>query len=211
MKSSAPLPERPRIAVFAKAPAPGAVKTRLIPLLGAEGAARLHARLAKHCLATAREARPSVLQLWCAPDASHPFFSECAALFSCELHTQKGVDLGARMADAFADHAPLILVGSDCPPLSASHLEQAWRALQSHDVVFAPAEDGGYVLVGLARPAPRLFDAMQWSQQDVMLETRRRVVAAGLRSLELETLWDVDRPEDYERLVRSGIAAELQA
>ena len=200
-----------RIAVFAKAPVAGAVKTRLVPELGADGAAWLHARLVRHALATAREARPAVLQLWCSPDASHPFFAECAARFSCELHTQQGADLGERMAHAFSGNSPLVLIGADCPPLRAAHLAQAWHALQSNDAVFAPAEDGGYVLVGLARAAPTLFEGIEWSRDDVMRETRRRVAAAGLRCVELETLWDVDRPEDYRRLEESGIAAQVRA
>lgn len=201
----------PRIAVFAKAPVPGAVKTRLVPLLGAEGAARLHASLVRHALATAREARPAALQLWCAPDASHPFFAECADRFSCELHVQQGADLGSRMAHAFASNAPLVLIGGDCPSLQASHLEHAWRALESGDAVFAPAEDGGYALVGLARPAPLLFEGIDWGREGVMRETRRRVAASGLRCVELETLWDVDRPEDYRRMQASGVAVEVQA
>src|SRR5262249_34069307 len=143
--------------VFAKAPVAGAVKTRLVPLLGAEGAARLHAALARHALGIAAEARPAKLQLWCSPDASHPFFIECATRFRCELRVQKGSDLGARMAHAFESDAPLVLIGSDCPPLTAQHLENAWRLLASNDAVFAPTEDGGYALVALSRPAPSIF------------------------------------------------------
>jgi rSAM/selenodomain-associated transferase 1 len=204
-------PDPARIAVFAKAPVAGAVKTRLVPVLGEEGAARLHMRLLRHALATARETRPALLQLWCSPDASHPFFAECASRFSAELRVQQGANLGERMAHAFTGHAPLVLIGSDCPSLRASHLAQAWSALQSNDAVFAPAEDGGYVLVGLARPAPSLFDAIAWGQGDVMRETRARVAAAGVKCVELETLWDIDRPEDYRRLQASAIAAEVQA
>ena len=200
-----------RIAVFAKAPIAGAVKTRLVPVLGTEGAARVHMRLLRHALATARETNPALLQLWCSPDASHPFFADCAARFSAELHVQQGADLGARMAHAFTGHAPLVLIGSDCPSMRPSHLVQAWRALQSNDAVFAPAEDGGYVLVGLARPAPVVFEGIEWGQGDVMRVTRDRVAAAGLKCVELETLWDVDRPEDYRRLQASGMAAEVQA
>lgn len=189
-----------RIAVFAKAPVAGAVKTRLVPLLGADGAAGLHMSLVRRALAAARETQPALLQLWCFPDASHPFFAECAAQFSAELHVQQGADLGARMAHAFSAHAPLVLIGSDCPSLRAAHLTQAWRALQSSDAVFAPAEDGGYVLVALARPLPTLFQAIEWGGADVMRATRARVAAARLKCVELETLWDVDRPEDYRRL-----------
>ena len=200
-----------RIAVFARAPVPGAVKTRLVPLLGADGAARLHAGLVRHALATAREAHPATLQLWCTPDAAHPFFAECAERFSCELRVQRGEDLGERMAHAFASEAPLVLIGADCPPLRASHLEHAWRALLSADAVLAPAQDGGYVLVGLARPAPMLFEGIDWGGAGVMRETRRRIAAAGLRCVELETLWDVDRPEDYRRMQASGLAVEVRA
>src|SRR5947209_6310424 len=75
----------PRIAVFAKAPIPGAVKTRLVPLLGADRAARLHASLVRHALATAREAQPALLRLWCAPGVAHPFFGECRSRYGCEL------------------------------------------------------------------------------------------------------------------------------
>ena len=203
-------PEAPRIAVFAKAPQPGEVKTRLVPLLGAEGAARLHENLVQHALATAIQVHPSSFDLWCAPDAAHPFFARCATRFACQLRVQSGGELGERMSNAFAASAPLVLIGSDCPALTPAHLEQAWRALGSHDAAIAPAQDGGYVLIALARPQPALFETMSWSGRDVMAETRRRIAKAGLKCLELESLWDVDRPEDYRRLERTGLAAEVQ-
>jgi hypothetical protein len=201
----------PRIAVFAKAPVAGAVKTRLVPLLGVEGAARLHASLARHTLAVAREATPGRLELWCAPDVAHPFFGECGFRYRCELLSQQGADLGERMANAFAATTPLVLIGTDCPALRASHLAAAWKALRTHDAVIAPAEDGGYVLIGLARPQPALFSGMPWGDASVMALTRNRIAKAGLRCMELETLWDVDRPDDYRRLQESAIAAEVQA
>lgn len=203
-------PESPRIAVFAKAPVPGEVKTRLVPLLGAERAARLHAGLVERALATAAACHPSMLQLWCAPDAADPFFTRCAERFGCELRVQSGADLGERMADAFARSAPLVLIGSDCPALTSTHLDEAWRGVRTHDVVIAPAQDGGYVLVALAKPQPALFETMTWSGRDVMAETRRRIAKAGIKCLELETLWDVDRPEDYRRLERAGLAAQVE-
>ena len=197
--------------MFAKAPVAGAVKTRLVPTLGAARAARLHEALAIHALATAAQATPSSLQLWCAPDAAHPFFADCAARFGCELRAQRGADLGERMAHAFATSAPLVVIGTDCPSLSASHLARAWEALDTHDVAIAPAEDGGYVLIALARPAPSLFLEMTWGDNGVLERTRKRIAAAGLRCAELETLWDVDRPDDYRRLEASGIALEVPA
>ena len=209
--SSAPAPEAPRIAVFAKAPVPGTVKTRLVAMLGAQGAARLHAALAMHALATAAAARPASLQLWCSPDASHPFFAECAARFGCELRTQHGADLGERMAHAFDGNAPLVLIGSDCPPLTAAHLQRAWRMLATNDAVFAPTEDGGYALVALAKPLPSVFTGVSWGADRVMRQTRERVARERLRAGELDTLWDVDRPEDYERLRASDMDAEVGA
>ena len=206
-----PRPDAPRIAVFAKAPIAGAVKTRLVPALGAAGAARLHEALVLHALATAARAKPSSLELWCAPDASHPFFAGCAARFGCRLRVQHGAELGARMAHAFAHSAPLVLIGTDCPALTASHLARAWRALAANDAAIAPAEDGGYVLIALARAARSLFDDMAWSDAGVMARTRERIAAAGMRCAELETLWDVDRPGDYARLQESGIALEVPA
>jgi uncharacterized protein len=211
MASNAPPADAPRIAVFAKAPVAGEVKTRLAATLGADRAARLHAGLVEHALATAAQARPATLELWCAPDAAHPFFARCAERFGCTLRAQEGGDLGARMAHAFAAGTPLVLVGSDCPMLTPAHLLRAWHALRTHDAVFAPAEDGGYVLVALSRPQPALFASMAWSGPGVMRETRERAAAAGLRSLELETLWDVDRPEDFRRLQQLGILAQAAA
>jgi len=211
MEPREPRADAPRIAVFARAPVPGAVKTRLIALLGDKGAAALHATLVERALATATQARPETLQLWCSPDASHPFFAACAKRFGCELHVQQGSDLGARMAGAFAAAAPLVLIGSDCPALAASHLLEAWQALRSHDAAIAPAEDGGYALIALARPRPELFERMPWGEAGVMKATRERLAAAGIRWRELETLWDVDRPDDYERLQRSGIAPGVRA
>jgi rSAM/selenodomain-associated transferase 1 len=114
------------------------------------------------------------------------------------------------MHDAFerglARHARVLLVGSDCPGLRAAHLREALRALESHDAVFIPAEDGGYVLVGLKRAAAAIFEGVAWGTPEVMAQTRARLAAAGLSSRELAALWDVDRPEDLERLEAAGLA-----
>jgi rSAM/selenodomain-associated transferase 1 len=212
MASNGPPPEGLRIAVFAKAPVAGTVKTRLVPLLGHERAARLHARLVHHALATASAAGASEVQLWCAPDAADAFFAECARTHGVVLKQQEGHDLGARMAHAFeallADGRPAILVGSDAPALTAAAMSAAGRALATHGAVFTPAEDGGYALVGLAHPAPSLFSGVAWGSATVMAETRVRLAAAGLRWHEAPRTWDVDRPEDYERLVREGLLPE---
>lgn len=215
MTSSARPPEAARVAVFAKAPVPGAVKTRLVALLGADGAAGLHAGLVRHALTVATSAAVGPVELWCAPDERHAFFARCADEFGLALHAQRGADLGARMAaafeHAFAAGASLVLLGSDCPTLGAAHLREALAALASHDAVFAPAEDGGYALVALARPLPAIFEAIDWGTAAVMGQTRAKLAAAGARWKELATVWDVDRPADYERLRREGLLDQVMS
>ncbi len=200
--------------VFARAPVAGAAKTRMIPLLGAAGAAALHGRLIRRALATARSASTGTIALWCAPDAENPFLRSAAQQFQAALHVQHGDDLGARMADAFTatleQSACAVCIGADCPALTPAHLHQAMAALRDgNDAVFAPAEDGGYVLVGLARATPQLFAGIAWGESTVMAQTREHLHELGLRWQELETLWDVDRPEDYLRLQQSGLMDDL--
>lgn len=189
------------------------MKTRLAPLLGAQGAARLHEALVRRALETAARAAAGPVELWCAPDARHPFFASCAADFGARLREQRGPDLGARMAEAFraalCDNAPLVLIGSDCPALTPGALREAGKALETHAAVFAPAEDGGYVLVGLAGPDRGIFDGIEWGRSEVMARTRARLRAAELSWKELATLWDIDRPEDYARLEREGLLQAL--
>ena len=191
------------VMVFAKAP--GEAKTRLIPALGAAGAAALHRGLVMHCLRAARDSRLGPVELWCAPDTSDPFFRECERRLGISLWAQGEGDLGARMQRAFESalvHAArAILIGSDIPALSAQYLRDAERALAGgDDVVIGPAEDGGYVLVGLSHCDPELFRGIPWGGPKVLPETRRRIAALGWRLSELPALWDVDRPEDLERL-----------
>lgn len=213
MTSSAPPAERARIAVFAKAPVPGQVKTRLAGVLGEAAAAGLHAGLVRHALSTAVAAGLGKVQLWCAPDEHHDFFERCAADFGATLHAQRGADLGARMRaafdEAFARGETLVIIGADCPALRPADLRFAASALDAHDVVIAPAEDGGYVLLAMARAVPQVFEGVAWGSPSVMGETRARLTAAGVSWSELPVSWDVDRPEDYERLRREGLLQEV--
>ena len=195
--------------VFARAPVAGSVKTRLIPLLGAHGAAALHQCLVEHSLAVARESGLGRVELWCTPDTNERFFESCGERFGASLHRQCAGDLGARMLDAIEDGLGrarhVLLIGSDCPSLTAADLRTAARALRDgRDAVFCPAEDGGYMLVGLSHAMPALFEAMTWGTDTVMEETRQRLRNLGWRWHELPPHWDVDRPEDYQRLVREG-------
>jgi rSAM/selenodomain-associated transferase 1 len=213
MKSSAPRADAARVAVFAKAPIAGHVKTRLAAVLGADRAADLHADLVRHALATAAQSGIGPVELWCAPDEAHPFFARCAAETGASLHRQRGADLGERMAaafeSAFTANRRLVLIGSDCPALTPRHLQAAAAALASHDAVFAPAEDGGYVLVALSRAIPGVFERIEWGGAGVMAATRERLLEVRARWHEMPPLWDVDRPDDYARLRREGLLQEM--
>jgi rSAM/selenodomain-associated transferase 1 len=204
------------VVVFARAPRPGMVKTRLIPVLGAEGAAGLHARLAKRTLETARAGGFRRIELHGTPDCDDPFFRFCAGHYGAVLAPQAPGDLGARMLAAFeatlAAHGRVLLVGTDCAALTARHLRQAERALRDGaDAVLTPCEDGGYALIGLRRVDAKLFDGVGWSTGSVMTQTRVRLEQLGWTWRELETLWDIDRPEDYERLAASGLLEDRRA
>jgi len=179
------------IAIFAKAPIPGFAKTRLIPAIGAHAAAVLQERLTERAVATAREAELGPVTLWCAPDVTHRSFRDLGVA----LTPQPAGDLGARMLAAF-EARPTLVIGTDCPALTAAHLNDAAAALETHDVVLIPAEDGGYVLIGARAPHPSLFTDMRWSVPSVLSETRTRIAARGLTSFELPPLWDVDTEDD---------------
>jgi hypothetical protein len=192
-----------RILVFAKAPVAGACKTRLIPALGAEGAAALHRELLAGTLERLAPAGLAPLALWCAPDAEHPVFHALAQRFAVSLHTQQGGDLGARLlhaaADALGQAEAVLLIGCDCPGLRPAQLMSALAALlepPQRDAVLVPADDGGYVLLGLRRAAPELFTAVPWGGDRVAAVTRERMAELGWRWEELASLPDLDRPED---------------
>jgi len=199
--------EAPAILVFAKAPIPGQVKTRLVPHLSDDGAALLHRRLAEHAIATAVESGVGRVELWCAPDRMHPFFGDCAARFGVPLHRQAEGSLGTRMAAAARDALNrarcAVLIGCDCPALGPEHLQRAVASLAAgNDAAVVPAEDGGYVLLALASFHESLFEGIAWSTDAVLAQTTERFERLGMR-FELATpLWDVDRPADYARLAR---------
>jgi uncharacterized protein len=195
-------PEPVALAILAKAPVAGSVKTRLIPALGADGAAALHARLIERTVATACAAAIGPVTLWVTPAAPHACFATLPSRFPIALASQPNGDLGVRMLAACEAAAGLaIVIGTDCPALAQSHLRQAADVLRAgSDVVVIPAEDGGYVLIGARRPQPGLFTGMTWSTDQVMAQTRQRLADAGLTWRELPPLWDVDRPEDLARL-----------
>ncbi|MDB5810662.1 MAG: hypothetical protein JWN94_2784 [Betaproteobacteria bacterium] len=203
------------IAVFARAPEPGAAKTRLIPMLGAGGAATLQKLLIARTLATAIAADVGTVKLWCSPSAQHPAMSALMRRHGIVGDTQCEGELGDRMLDAavrtLETSARVLLIGTDCPALTAADLQSATAALDNYDAVLIPAEDGGYVLLGLARPDPRLFSQVPWGSDQVMAITRVRLAELNWRWRELAPLWDVDRPADVERLQLSGLMPEFGA
>jgi uncharacterized protein len=195
------------IAILAKAPLPGLVKTRLVSELGAGGAATLQAELIRHTVETACAADIGPVTLWASPDVMHPIFAALAARFSIALVRQPDGDLGARMLAAVEAADGALVIGTDCPALRPSHLRAAADAIRrGAEVVLIPAEDGGYVLIGLGKPEPALFTDMSWSTSAVMAETRARIARLGLLVHELPALWDVDRPQDLHRLRATGLA-----
>ncbi|HEV8553717.1 MAG TPA: TIGR04282 family arsenosugar biosynthesis glycosyltransferase [Casimicrobiaceae bacterium] len=175
-------------------------------------AAALQGALIHRTLRTALAANPGSVSLWCAPDCEHPAFVGCSEQFGVPLYPQRGPDLGARMFHAFTRlcrQREVLVIGTDCPALTAAELRTAALALlEGNEAVFVPAEDGGYVLVGLRHPLASLFHGIPWGSDRVMDQTRERLRSAGLRWQELTPSWDVDRPEDIDRLRASGLIAE---
>ena len=187
-----------RIIIFAKAPVPGEVKTRLIPALGAKGAAELAERM---LAATCREAVAA---------AVGPV-ELCLSGVPVGIPAGVGVtdqgegDLGERLwrAAARAD-LPLLLIGTDCPGLDRHRLRAAAESLRDHDAFLHPAEDGGYALLGLNRLAPSLFADIAWSTDTVARDTVARVTALDWSLHVGETLRDIDEPEDLVHLRHSS-------
>jgi rSAM/selenodomain-associated transferase 1 len=191
------------IAILAKAPVPGTIKTRLIPSIGAHAAAILQERLTERAVATARAAAVGPVTLWCAPDPSHASFRELVTRHAVTLKRQPAGDLGARMLAAMAASGhPTLVIGTDCPAFTAENLRAAAQALRDADVVLIPSEDGGYVLIGARAAHPELFSGIAWGTTSVMQETRARIAALGLKSIELPALWDIDTEADLARFER---------
>lgn len=194
-----------KIIIFARAPIPGQTKTRLIPALGEAGAARLHAKMIHQTLEKVTVLENVDVELWCAPDTNHHFFLSCADSFGVTLRKQLGADLGERMNSTFTtvlkDLPWAILIGTDCPELTINDLKQAITILRGDvDAVLGPATDGGYVLIGLSRPAQTLFINMPWGSSRVAELTRERLRGIKMHWRELPARNDIDRPEDLVHL-----------
>ena len=189
------------VLVFTRTPVPGRVKTRLVPVLGARGAARLHRRMLRATVATAVAAGSGPVELWGGPSVEHPYLVELSRAFGVGLRLQRGADLGMRMHHALsaacAAAPAALLVGSDCPALEPADLRAGARALaEGADAVLGPADDGGYYLVGVRSSDTRVFAGIEWGASGVLDATRARLRMLGWRWCELAVRRDVDRPED---------------
>lgn len=186
------------LVIFTRLPCAGRNKTRLIPALGEEGAARLHDRLARHTFALARSfcLKEPDLKLIVRIDGGSPEEGK-KWLGECDIHEQGPGDLGERLdravREAFEQGArQVVVIGTDCPELNERILSDAFEALLEYPQVFGPAYDGGYYLVGLSAPCSALFQSIEWGGPEVL----RQSLAAAPDAYLLETLPDVDVPED---------------
>ena len=181
--------------MFARAPLAGAVKTRIAARIGDAAATKLHCTLVRAAVETARAARCGPVELHVT--RRHAFFR----MLGVPVRMQRGADLGSRMHWALARERRAIVIGADAPALLPGDIARAARLLcGATDIVFAPAEDGGYALIGARRVMPAIFSGVEWGSARVLAQTLSNVAQAGLRWKLLRTVWDVDRPEDLERL-----------
>ena len=195
---------RRALIIFAKAPIPGYAKTRLISELGEQGAADVHATLCKRTIEKSNSPQDWDTLLWCAPDQELEFFQDLKNTYSLDLFKQPEGDLGQKMLYAFeqvlARYDQAVIIGTDCPVMEAARVRQAFAALSEGVAAVAhPAEDGGYVLLGLSEAKPIVFKEINWGSSDVWSRTKQNMEREGLSYKALEVMWDVDDAEDFRR------------
>jgi len=195
---------------FAKWPQPGRVKTRLIPALGIEGALQAHITLSLAVLDNLCATGYDVSFWWDRaleqpPEEAGPLLANIEAA-RLPQRFQHGQDLGERMARALAEgmaaYAKAVVIGSDCPSVDPGYVRSAVAALDHHDIVLGPSNDGGYVLIGARKLAPEALTGIDWGTPAVLEQTLQRMASAGLSVHLLEPRWDVDEPEDWQRFQR---------
>jgi rSAM/selenodomain-associated transferase 2/rSAM/selenodomain-associated transferase 1 len=202
--------QRRRLILFARFPVAGKVKTRLIPALGAEGAAALHRRLVLRTLRTAHalcQSQNVELEIRCDGGDAKPMQHWLGDGWLCR--PQCNGDLGQRMAGAFADtfregSTATVIIGSDCPALTPETLAAAFLALKTNPVVFGPATDGGYYLIGLTRLVSELFQGVAWGTETVLAQSHETLARMGVKPALLAALDDLDRPEDLAAWQRAA-------
>jgi len=191
------------LVIFAKAPIPGEVKTRLCPPLTPDEAASLHGTLVLDAVERAKGLPGASLYVAGAPDLAHPFFKVMEGRYGAKLLAQRGPDLGSRMRwamqDAFEQGAQeVLLTGTDLPTLPRALLVEALKLVKTHDVVLGPTTDGGYYLIGLRKMVSALFEGIAWSTASVLAETKKKIEQAGLSLGLLPECRDLDTVEDLK-------------
>ncbi len=190
------------LGIYAKQPLPGLVKTRLCPPLTKTEAAELYLCSLRE---TVQRMQRGSFELVICYAGERQWFTETFP--GITLSAQRGVDLGARMADSLNSflhqgYRQAVLIGSDSPDLPLELVEQAFVKLQQFEVVLAPARDGGYVLIGEAIHRPELFATIQWSTAEVLPETLRRIEAQGIAAKQLPGWEDLDDLEALQRFLQ---------
>jgi len=190
-----------RLIIFAKAPVVGNVKSRIASVVGAEAACEIYTTILRRTFSQLSEF--SEVQVRVTPDASA---GQLAAFTKTDwrIKPQGDGNLGDRLHRAFArafeaGSELVLIIGSDCPDVTADDINVAWRKLEECDLVVGPASDGGYWLIGLRRPCPELFEGIEWSSEKVLRQTIERAEAARLRIKLLRELSDIDTIEDWNR------------
>ncbi len=195
---------RTRIIIFAKAPQPGFAKTRLIPALGAEGAAKLAQQMLSHTLSEALAADIGTVELCSTPKIDNIAWQGITLPVGIEITDQGEGDLGARLARAseraIENAGSVLLIGTDCVEMSAALLREAAQSLHEHDAVIHCTADGGYALLGLKRYSALLFSDMPWSTDAVASTTIARIGQLGWSLHVGQLLHDVDAPQDLKYL-----------
>jgi len=190
-----------QLIIFLKAPEISRCKTRLIPLLGEQGATEFYIDLATHCVKNLHSLSNIDVTLFCYPDIHHDFLHQLSKTYHVGLQAQQGHDLGERMFNAIEcalyQHEQCVLIGSDCPSLTPEYIEQAFSALNSHDIALGPVTDGGYILIGARKIDPEIFANTQWSTHSVLQQCLQNIEKLKYSHYLLPTLWDIDTPNDF--------------
>lgn len=194
-----------KLIVFARTPETGRVKTRLIPVLGETGATEFYRRMLQHTINSLAKARLCNMRIDCLPDTQHGVFTDLQQRHKLELYRQMGESLGERMANslrsALSQYQQAIIIGTDVPSLTPAYIRQAIEALSGDvDVVLGPAQDGGYVLIGMKHYDKALFKGVDWGTEQVLQQTLDRAQNQNLQVHLLPALWDVDEPTDLDKI-----------
>lgn len=190
--------------IFAREPVAGQVKTRLIPALGTQGASFLYQQLLNYTIDMSINTEFFDVILCITPESDTNYFSQMPQSHYFSIAIQQGNDLGARMFNAMAlalkKYKKVLLIGTDCPFLNSTDFQKALRKLSQYDMIFSPAYDGGYVLVGAKQIKKEIFSHIAWGTDQVMEQTRNSLINNTLSWCELDKKHDIDTAEDLPYL-----------